>query len=132
MKGGKVKSILRENGYILSDIAIKIDKSPQNFDGQLKTDDIKSGLLESIVDAIGENMSFFYPEIKSGMLTGNFVHGNGNSVVAGQNNKIEIAKCQDDLEAAMCQINYLKKLIDEKDKLINEKERLISILLDKK
>lgn len=130
MKGGEVKSILRENGYVLSDIALKIDKSPQNLDGQLKTDDIKSGLLESIVQAIGEDMSFFYPEINHEPI-GNSVHGDGNSVVSGRNNKIEIARCQDDLEAALREIQYLKALIKEKDERLDEKERLINILMNK-
>ncbi|WP_455674788.1 hypothetical protein [Phocaeicola sp.] len=66
------------------------------------------------------------------------VNGSGNSVVSGENNKLEISKCQDDLEVAMREIQYLKDIIKEKDKRIEEKdkhladkERLINILMNK-
>lgn len=60
------------------------------------------------------------------------VNGNGNSVVSGENNKLEISKCKDDLEVAMLEIKHLKDIIEAKDKLLEEKERLINVLMNKK
>lgn len=59
------------------------------------------------------------------------VNGNGNSVVSGEHNKLEISKYQDELEAAMREIQYLKNIINEKDKRLEEKERLITVLMNK-
>lgn len=59
------------------------------------------------------------------------VNGNGNSVVSGENNKLEISKCKDDLEVAMLEIKHLKDIIEAKDKLLEEKERLINVLMNK-
>lgn len=66
------------------------------------------------------------------------INGNGNSVVSGEHNKLEVSKCQDELEAAMREIQYLKNIIHEKDKRLEEKdkhladkERLINVLMNK-
>ncbi|MCS3356722.1 hypothetical protein ACMSD9_08565 [Bacteroides thetaiotaomicron] len=66
------------------------------------------------------------------------INGSGNSVVSGENNKLEVSKCQDELEAAMREIQYLKNIINEKDKRLEEKdkhlaekERLINVLMNK-
>lgn len=59
------------------------------------------------------------------------VNGSGNSVVSGENNKLEISKCQDDLEVAKREIQYLKDIIKEKDQRLEEKERLINVLMNK-
>lgn len=59
------------------------------------------------------------------------VNGSGNSVVSGENNKLEISKCQDELETAMREIEYLKAIIKEKDERLEEKERFIRVLMNK-
>lgn len=66
------------------------------------------------------------------------INGSGNSVVSGEHNKLEVSKCQDELEAAMREIQYLKNIINEKDKRLEEKdkhladkERLINVLMNK-
>lgn len=63
MKGEIVKKRLRDKGFVLSDIAATIGKTPQNFDGQLKSDDVKSGLLENIAKAVGYGMDLFYDDL---------------------------------------------------------------------
>lgn len=59
------------------------------------------------------------------------VNGNGNSVVSGENNRLEVSKCQDNLEIALREIQYLKAIIKEKDERLDEKERLINVLMNK-
>lgn len=130
MNGIEIKKILQTKGFTLSDIALKLNKSPQAFNEALKAADIKTGLLESIATAIGQDMSFFYSSIGSKNNSA-LVNGNGNSVVSGENNRLEVSKCQDDLEIALREVKHLKEVIEGKDKLLEEKERLINVLMNK-
>lgn len=65
MRGETVKRKLRDKGFVLSDIAAAIGKTPQNLDGQLKSEDVKSGLLENIAKVVGYGMDLFYDELTS-------------------------------------------------------------------
>ena len=51
--------------------------------------------------------------------------------MTGEHNKLEVSKCQDELEAAIREIQYLKAIIKEKDERLDEKERLINVLMNK-
>ena len=137
MTGLEIKEKLKRCGFTQSEIAVKLGVSPQTFNAYLKVDDIKTGLLENIATAIGKDISFFYHNICNKNNSAS-VNGNGNSVVSGEHNKLEVSKCQDELEAAMREIQYLKNIINEKDKrlegkdkLLEEKERLINVLMNK-
>jgi len=59
MRGEEVKKILEKNGYLLSEVAKKLDISPQNFNNWLGVQDVKTGILEKIAKAINKNMYFF-------------------------------------------------------------------------
>lgn len=137
MTGLEIKEKLKRCGFTQSEIAVKLGVSPQTFNAYLKVDDIKTGLLENIATAIGQDISFFYPNICNKNNSAS-VNGSGNSVVSGEHNKLEVSKCQDKLEAAMREIQYLKNIINEKDKRLEEKdkhladkERLINVLMNK-
>ena len=134
MTGLEIKEKLKRCGFTQSEIAVKLGVSPQTFNAYLKVDDIK---LENIATAIGQDISFFYPNICNKNNSAS-VNGSGNSVVSGEHNKLEVSKCQDELEAAMREIQYLKNIINEKDKRLEEKdkhladkERLINVLMNK-
>ena len=60
MDGLKLKEILIGNGYMLKDIASKLGMTQPNFSQLMKTQDVKSGTLENICDALGVKMDFFY------------------------------------------------------------------------
>ncbi len=64
MKGSEVKKILQREGYTLADIAAQIGESPQNFAAMLAANDVKTGTLERIADAIKVNLYFFYSDEK--------------------------------------------------------------------
>lgn len=130
MTGLEIKEKLKRCGFTQSEIAEKLGVTPQTFNAYLKVDDIKTGLLENIATAIGEDISFFYPNICNKNNSAS-VNGNGNSVVTGEHNKIEISKCQDKLDAALIEIKHLNEVIEAKDKLLEEKERLINVLMNK-
>lgn len=59
MRGEDVKKILEKNGHLLSEVAKKLDISPQNFNNWLGVQDVKTGILEKIAKAIDKNMYFF-------------------------------------------------------------------------
>lgn len=59
MKGEEVKKILEEDGYQLNELADKLNISPQNFNNWLGVQDIKTGILEKIAQAIDKNIYYF-------------------------------------------------------------------------
>ena len=60
MDGLKLKEILIGKGYMLKDIAAKLGMTQPNFSQIIKAQDVKSGTLENICDALGVQMDFFY------------------------------------------------------------------------
>lgn len=60
MTGEEVKRILLKRGYTLKAVAQKMGETPQNFQAMLKVADIKTGVLERIGKAIGENVFVFF------------------------------------------------------------------------
>ena len=77
--------------------------------------DIKSSLLERIAEALGENMSLFYPLEPASVTVSD--HGSvsiaGNNNIAGSNNAV------------------LQERVKMLEKLLDEKERLIKVLMQK-
>ena len=59
MKGEEVKKILEDDGYQLNELADKLNISPQNFNNWLGVQDIKTGILEKIAQAINKNIYYF-------------------------------------------------------------------------
>ncbi len=59
MKGEEVKKILENDGLQLTDVAEKLNISPQNFNNWLGVQDIKTGVLEKIALAIDKNIYYF-------------------------------------------------------------------------
>ena len=59
MRGEEVKKILEKNGHQLSQVAEKLNISPQNLNNWLGVQDIKTGILEKIAAAINKNMYYF-------------------------------------------------------------------------
>lgn len=60
MKGEDVRKKLLDNGYVLKDVAEAMGIIPQNLQTYLNSDDIKTGVLERIANAISKNTYFFY------------------------------------------------------------------------
>lgn len=61
MTGNRLKEILYQKKVSQSQIAKQLGVSQQSFNQMLAAADIKSSLLERIAEALGENMSLFYP-----------------------------------------------------------------------
>jgi phage repressor protein C with HTH and peptisase S24 domain len=59
MTGEEVKKILEDDGHLLTEVAGKLNISPQNFNNWLGVQDIKTGILEKIAHAAGKNIYYF-------------------------------------------------------------------------
>lgn len=62
MKGEVVKERLLKEGYILADVARAMGIIPQNLQTLLSANDIKTGVLEKIAQAINKKAYFFFEE----------------------------------------------------------------------
>lgn len=60
MSGQELKEVLINKGWLLKDVAAKLGLTQPNFSQIVKAQDVKSGTLENICDALGVKMDFFY------------------------------------------------------------------------
>lgn len=60
MSGDDVRKVLEENDFQLSEIAEKLNISPQNLNNWLNVKDIKVSTLEKIASAINKSIYFFF------------------------------------------------------------------------
>lgn len=116
MKGLTVKEILRENRYVLRDIAQKMGETPQNLNSILKTDDIRTSVVERIAEAIGQPVSLFYGDTNIATASGEnstAVAGNGNNINAQADKFLqEIAAQRKMNERSQDQIDRLLGIIE--------------------
>lgn len=71
MTGEQLKRILYTAGIPQTELAKKLGTSQQNLYAVLKSQDIKTGLLERLCEVLDVKMSFFYPD--------DYDHGGGSS-----------------------------------------------------
>lgn len=126
MTGNRLKEILYEKKVSQSQIAKLLGVSQQSFNQMLAAADIKSSLLERIAEALGENMSLFYP-IEPSNVT---ISDHGGVSIAGNNNVAGNVTIGD---AAVLQerVKFLEQQVKDKESLLEEKERLIKVLMGK-
>jgi hypothetical protein len=61
MTGDFLKEKLRAEGVVLDDLAKKLGyRKTQNLHSVLRSDNVKSGIIEDIAHVIGRDVSFFY------------------------------------------------------------------------
>ena len=76
MKGADLKEKLRTSTYTMAEIAQKIGVSPQNLNASFSSEDVKSGLLEKLSQALEVPLAYFYGDSYN-------VQGNGNALATG-------------------------------------------------
>ena len=113
MNGDTIKKKLRVQGISIKQVAEILGESQQNLSAALQKDDVKTGLLERIAEAIGVPTSFFYTDNSS-----HIVSGNGNAV---GNNSINNASS----EMFMTEIAEQRKLTAKAQEQI---DRLLAII----
>lgn len=78
MKGADLKEKLRTSTYTMAEIAQKIGVSPQNLNASFSSEDVKSGLLEKLSQALEVPIAYFYGDSYN-------IRGNGNALATGDN-----------------------------------------------
>jgi hypothetical protein len=86
MSGDDVKKKLSENGYKLVDIAAILGVIPQNLHSILKSDDVKTGVLEKIAFAINKDICFFFEPVGSNIYGNRSIVGGHGSTIKGNVN----------------------------------------------
>lgn len=109
MKGSDLKIAIINGGYTISSIAREMGVSQQRLDAALKSDDVKSSLVEGVARVLKMSLASLYGE-QGHTATAS---GSGNTAVAGVGNTlshdeglVELLKSKDE------QINRLLTLLE--------------------
>lgn len=64
MNGSELRQILTKRNITINELAEKLHMSQPNLSNQFRVQDVKSGILERICDALDVKMDFFYEGTK--------------------------------------------------------------------
>lgn len=134
MTGQELRDKLLVANVPFNEIADRLGVTAQSLNSCFKVKDVRSNTIERIAEAIGVNMSFFYPmENGSVVATGN---GNvaikGNNNITGNNNVAGNVTMSDNVAVLSERVKSLETLIDEKNERIAELKERIEELKEKK
>lgn len=85
MSGEELKEILKQEGFVLSELARLLGyDSDQRLHSALRAKDVSSGLIEKIARATNKSVCMFYPDSAKAVANDNSiaVSGNGNQISA--------------------------------------------------
>lgn len=85
MTGNHLKNLILEEGYSINKMADMIGLAQPNLVSLLKHEDIRTGLVEKVAEAMGKPLSFFYGETYGNVSA---ISGNNNTSVAGNDNTV--------------------------------------------
>lgn len=114
MKGEDLKKRLKETSIPMSEIANRLGILPQTLYSAFNADDVKSGLLEKLSEALNVPISFFYGDAYT--ITGNNIvnSGSNNAVNASDDRLISLLVTKDEqLTMAMKQTSKAQSQMDE-------------------
>lgn len=114
MKGEDLKKRLKETSIPMSEIANRLGILPQTLYSAFNADDVKSGLLEKLSEALNVPISFFYGDAYT--ITGNNIvnSGSNNAVNASDDRLISLLMSKDEqLTMAMKQTSKAQSQMDE-------------------
>lgn len=115
MKGSHIKKILLEKGISQGEVARRIGESQQNFSAALKSDDVKTGLVERIAGATDIPIGNFYGDAYVAT-----TNGDNAPVVAGHDNQVNT-----------CAVEFLKEIAAQRqmtDKVLDQNSTLLRII----
>lgn len=115
-KGERLKELLSKKGIGIEEFASKIDMSVSSVFKYYKKDDFDSGLLEQFCSELNVPITYFFEDKYLPKDNSAVVSGNGNSVVAGENNKLEVYRNERD--DAVAEVERLMGVLKDKEKLI--------------
>ena len=115
-KGERLKELLSKKGIGIEEFASKIDMSVSSVFKYYKKDDFDSSLLERFCSELNVSITYFFEDKYLPKDNSAVVSGNGNSVVAGENNKLEVYRNERD--DAVAEVERLMGVLKDKEKLI--------------
>lgn len=110
MKGDHVRKKIRLSGKRLNDIAVKMGISPQALNNILNADDVRTGSLERIAEAMNVPINYFYGDTTISGVTGNVMMAERGGV--NNNEQQSIAVLTDQLSIKDKQIDRLLGIIE--------------------
>ena len=113
-KGERLKELLSKKG--IEEFASKIDMSVSSVFKYYKKDDFDSSILERFCSELNVPITYFFEDKYLPKDNSAVVSGNGNSVVAGENNKLEVYRNERD--DAIAEVERLMGVLKDKEKLI--------------
>ena len=115
-KGERLKELLSKKGIGIEEFASKIDMSVASVFKYYKKDDFDSSILERFCSELNVPITYFFEDKYLPKDNSAVVSGNGNSVVAGENNKLEVYRNERD--DAVAEVERLMGVLKDKEKLI--------------
>lgn len=115
-KGERLKELLSKKGIGIEEFASKIDMSVSSVFKYYKKDDFDSSILERFCNELNVPITYFFEDKYLPKDNSAVVSGNGNSVVAGENNKLEVYRNERD--DAVAEVERLMGVLKDKEKLI--------------
>ena len=115
-KGERLKELLSKKGIGIEEFASKIDMSVSSVFKYYKKDDFDSSLLELFCSELNVPITYFFEDKYLPKDNSAVVSGNGNSVVAGENHKLEVYRNERD--DAVAEVERLMGVLKDKEKLI--------------
>lgn len=115
-KGERLKELLSKKGIGIEEFASKIDISVSSVFKYYKKDDFDSSILERFCSELNVPITYFFEDKYLPKDNSAVVSGNGNSVVAGENNKLEVYRNERD--DAVAEVERLMGVLKDKEKLI--------------
>lgn len=115
-KGERLKELLSKKGIGIEEFASKIDMSVSSVFKYYKKDDFDSSILERFCSELNVPITYFFEDKYLPKDNSAVVSGNGNSVVAVENNKLEVYRNERD--DAVAEVERLMGVLKDKEKLI--------------
>ena len=115
-KGERLKELLSKKGIGIEEFASKIDMSVSSVFKYYKKDDFDSSIMERFCSELNVPITYFFEDKYLPKDNSAVVSGNGNSVVAGENNKLEVYRNERD--DAVAEVERLMGVLKDKEKLI--------------
>lgn len=122
MTGNTLKKLILSEGLSVAEVARRIGTSQQNLTCALAKDDIRTGLLERVAEAMGRPLSFFYggafgPVQSVGDNNTQVTQVAGNYSGAPDSDVLEILKMKD--EQLLLTIKQVSKAQEQMDRVLD-------------
>ena len=121
MTGEELRKRIKQSGLTFSQVARKLDTSPQNLNAKLNSRTIKTDLWEKVYNII-DNCCPPVTEEQEKLITGHHAIANGAQSVAAINSKVDgVTALAKENETLRAQNAFLQKQVDRLMSLLEKK-----------